>query len=96
MYGGQGSRSPRVGHEQGDTELAVPKLHYGGQEYLLDEAEAEVFLMEVSRALKSGGDIQMVEASLHNGGSVVIAVSPAIPIAVRRAGSGSGKAAFVL
>lgn len=74
--------------------MAVTKLHYGGQEFQLDEEQVPVFIVQVRKAFESENAIEFVDAPLAVGGSVSVAVSESIPIAIERKGKGSSPTAM--
>ncbi|WP_328396471.1 hypothetical protein [Nocardia sp. NBC_00416] len=67
--------------------MAVAKLHYGRHEYRIDPDGAEVFMVDVANALKAGDATKFVRVALAGGGSLRVAVSKSIPIAVERQAS---------
>jgi hypothetical protein len=72
---------PRVGHEQGGTDLA--HLIYGGKEYPLDEEQLKDFLEKVTQVLESDAGVGLVEAFLHHGVTLAVTVSKEIPLAAK-------------
>jgi hypothetical protein len=76
-------------------ELAVTKLHYGGQEFRVDEAEAKEFERKVRECLQAADEfISFQDVKLANGGTVNVAVSRYIPIAIEHSNPNPPKAVF--
>lgn len=76
--------------------MAYAKLHYGGQAYKLDAEKVALFQMEVTRALRAGDPVTVVDAPLSGGATLSIAVSPSIPVAIEKGGSDQGPSAAFL
>ncbi len=67
--------------------MAVAKLHYAGGQHHLDVQRASEFVTRLTKALDQVGDgVELVEAPLTGGGSMLVAVSKSIPIAIERRG----------
>ncbi|WP_229434724.1 hypothetical protein [Nocardia farcinica] len=63
---------------------ATYKLHYGGQEYKLDEAEGILFEAELKKFGQSTATSKMVTTTLHTGKELQLLLSDSIPVALEK------------